>query len=218
MRNAGSFRAVVGDAAGSFWDPHFGVLLGYRVVRRVYCRAPRFGPAADVGPFGLSWTRSGVLWGGSVCRRTRAGQLGWCRRVPGRPMPGFARVGWDASGSTCRTSAGSSQGPAGGAELIWDTRSPAYRGALRPFRATHEADPAHFGVFHGLSLRDSPTPALGSHRVALTPGASRPPPAVLPPRCPPSGPFPPCPPPASSATALPAEPLGGAGRGRSSPE
>ena len=82
-------------------------------------RAPGFGPGTHVGPLGLPWPRFGVPWGGSVCCRSGAGQLAWCSRVvPRRPGPRFARVGCDASGGACRTTVGSSQGPAGGAELI----------------------------------------------------------------------------------------------------
>lgn len=212
--NVGSFWGALGDAVGLFWDPH-GTTLGS-------CRGISGGAVGLLHPehVGLDQERLRVLLG-SVRRRTGAGRLGWRFRVsPGPPRPGSARVPRDASGGS---SAGTSRGTAAGRRSSRDARSAAYRAAPGPSRAAHEAN---VGSFWGTSPRfGAASPGYPRGRPRVPPGRSgraappriRAPPAALPPRRPPSGP-PPAPPPASSAAALPAEPLGGAGRGRSSPE
>lgn len=225
--NVGSFWGALGDTVGLFWDPH-GTTLGS-------CRGISGGAVGLLHPehVGLDQERLRVLLGcpGRYPRERfgvvlcaagpglggSGGALGFLRGPPGPDLLAFLGTPRAAAApgprGVPRRGGGHPGMPA--ARLIGPPRG-------RPGQRTRPTS-APFGVpppVSGPPLRDTPAAALGSRRgaaVAPSPPRIRAPPAALPPRRPPSGP-PPAPPPASSAAALPAEPLGGAGRGRSSPE
>ena len=144
-------------------------------------------PGPALGSLGVALCAAGAGLGSSP------GAAGLFRGSPGPGLPLLAAM---LRAAPAGPALGPRRVPRAVRSLFWDVRSPAYRGALGPFRATHEANCASFGGIYGMSLRDAPIPALGSHRLALTPGASRPPPPGRSPTAlSPTAAAPPCPPP-----------------------